>query len=77
MLPTSSFSTTGGLSTLCDCSEDARPWTSWTQENPGRRFYGCRFWRRGGGSGCQYFKWLDPPIDLRAKTVILTLLKEK
>ncbi|OMO62967.1 Zinc finger, GRF-type [Corchorus olitorius] len=26
----------------CYCDEKAPRWTSWTDENPGRRFYGCK-----------------------------------
>ncbi|KAL8457714.1 hypothetical protein ACS0TY_035544 [Phlomoides rotata] len=77
MSSTSSFLTSPvGRYAICFCRQEARVRTSWTVDNPGRRFFGCRFWKVDGG-GCNFFKWLDDPIEDRSKTVILSLLKEK
>ncbi|KAL8525753.1 hypothetical protein ACS0TY_015115 [Phlomoides rotata] len=76
MSSTSSFSPAGCRSSFCFCAQEARLHTSWTVDNPGRRFFGCRFWKVDGG-GCKYFNWLDDPIEERAKSVILSLLKKK
>ncbi|KAL8516349.1 hypothetical protein ACS0TY_014853 [Phlomoides rotata] len=71
-----SSSLAGCRSSFCFCAQEAHLRTSWTVDNPGRRFFGCRFWKVDGG-GCKYFNWLDDPIEERAKSVILSLLKEK
>ncbi|KAG8380616.1 hypothetical protein BUALT_Bualt06G0034200 [Buddleja alternifolia] len=44
--------------------------TSWTSDNPGRRFYGCIL----GRSGCTFFDWYDPRMCARAKVLIPGLL---
>ncbi|XP_057770851.1 uncharacterized protein LOC130990642 [Salvia miltiorrhiza] len=66
---------------FCECQTDGRRlraviMTSWTDENPGRRFYGCRNWKM---KNCGYFDWLDEPISERAKDVIneLKVMKNK
>ncbi|KAG8377561.1 hypothetical protein BUALT_Bualt08G0045900 [Buddleja alternifolia] len=46
--------------------------TSWTSDNPGRRFYGCIL----GRSGCTFFDWYDPPMCARAKVLIPGLLRK-
>nr|XP_027072181.1 uncharacterized protein LOC113696989 [Coffea arabica] len=43
----------------CNCGVPARVKTSWTAENPGKRFYGCAYYEHNGGGGCVYFKWYD------------------
>ncbi|KAL8478324.1 hypothetical protein ACS0TY_030294 [Phlomoides rotata] len=72
----SSFSNAEGSGVLCKCLEEARLRTSWTDVNPGRRFYGCRYWGVNGG-GCDFFKWFDGEMSGRARTLILNLLREK
>ncbi|XP_057788896.1 uncharacterized protein LOC131005819 [Salvia miltiorrhiza] len=47
--------------------------TSWTEDNPGRRFYGCRNWKT---KNCGYFDWMDEPMSERAKEVINDLERE-
>ncbi|XP_057768008.1 uncharacterized protein LOC130988235 [Salvia miltiorrhiza] len=47
--------------------------TSWTEDNPGRRFYGCRNWKT---KNCGYFDWMDEPMSERAKEVINDLKRE-
>ncbi|CAA0827603.1 Unknown protein [Striga hermonthica] len=58
---------------FCHCGKRAQVRTSWTQENPGRRFNGCKDWNRGG---CTFFFWADPPIPNRASEIISTLHTE-
>ncbi|GER33799.1 GRF zinc finger containing protein [Striga asiatica] len=48
--------------------------TSWTTENPGRRFQACLKNEEGGG--CVLFDWYDPPMCRRAKALIPRLLKK-
>ncbi|TYI39424.1 hypothetical protein ES332_A02G097500v1 [Gossypium tomentosum] len=40
----------------CHCNKLAPRDTSWSDLNPGRRFYGCSDFRDGG---CDFFKWYD------------------
>uniref|UniRef100_A0A2N9J4M7 GRF-type domain-containing protein n=1 Tax=Fagus sylvatica TaxID=28930 RepID=A0A2N9J4M7_FAGSY len=67
----SSSSTSSNLSSrirLCHCREKVVKVTSWTAQNPGRRFYGCvNYW---SGNGCNYFEWADDVICERGKEVI-------
>ncbi|GMY18095.1 hypothetical protein FCV25MIE_13334 [Fagus crenata] len=66
-----SSSTSSSLSSrirLCNCREKLVKVTSWTAQNPGRRFYGCvNYW---SGNGCNYFEWVDDVICERGKEVI-------
>ena len=55
----------------CDCGLITRRWTSWTDDNPGRRFFGCS--QYGKRSHCKFFEWYDPPICPRGAEVILDL----
>ncbi|XP_019198154.1 PREDICTED: uncharacterized protein LOC109191957 [Ipomoea nil] len=59
----------------CRCGHQLKIRTSWTNENPGRRFWQCS----GGGShrqvGCGFVDWYDPPMCYRSKRIILGLLK--
>ncbi|KAL0421249.1 UNVERIFIED_CONTAM: hypothetical protein Slati_3147800 [Sesamum latifolium] len=52
----------------CFCGIRAPLRTSWTNDNPGRRFYSCPNCKSGG---CRFFTWDDPPMcvipDLRRK----------
>ncbi|CAH9110385.1 unnamed protein product [Cuscuta europaea] len=60
-------------STYCKCRNmngmvtKARLWTSWTDKNPGRRFYGCPYYKK---EGCGFFQWHDEQLTNRAKDVI-------
>ncbi|XP_009783062.1 uncharacterized protein [Nicotiana sylvestris] len=47
--------------------------TSWTQLNPGRRFFACKI--RKKKVGCDYFCWYDDKIPTQAKNIIWGLLK--
>ncbi|KAH1213807.1 hypothetical protein GmHk_14G041692 [Glycine max] len=50
--------------------------TSWTEENPGRRFYGCCLYKDTGRRGCNFFQWHDPVGNNRQKKIIVGLMKE-
>ncbi|XP_057775181.1 uncharacterized protein LOC130994166 [Salvia miltiorrhiza] len=47
--------------------------TSWTNDIPGRRFYGCRNWKT---KNCGFFDWYDEPMSERAREVINHLKNE-
>ena len=52
------------MSILCGCGELARCRTSWTQNNPGRRFLGCPNFM-DASRNCNYFRWVDGPLPNR------------
>ncbi|KAL2508760.1 uncharacterized protein Fot_32407 [Forsythia ovata] len=58
----------------CFCGQSFVTRTSWTEKNPGMRFWGCSFY--GRPDACDYFYWLDPPPYPRYKKVINGLLKK-
>ncbi|GMY33460.1 hypothetical protein FCV25MIE_28702 [Fagus crenata] len=66
-----SSSTSSSLSSrirLCHCREKLVKVTSWTAQNPGRRFYGCvNYW---SSNECYYFEWADDVICEHSKEVI-------
>ncbi|CAA0840855.1 DNA topoisomerase 3-alpha [Striga hermonthica] len=55
------------------CGKRAVLHTSWTDDNPGRRFHSCLKWKRGG---CKFFDWEDPPMCRRAMAIIPGLLRK-
>ena len=57
---------------FCHCGRLAILKTSWTDDNPGRRFFGYTKKR----SGCGFFRWEDPPMCARAKVIIPGLLRK-
>nr|XP_004488631.1 uncharacterized protein LOC101512886 [Cicer arietinum] len=72
----------------CLCGLESPLCTSWTSENPGRRFHGCGFYKLQGTScfaamlfqlqgkkSCNFFDWFDEPMTERAKEVIMSLMK--
>ncbi|XP_021833751.1 uncharacterized protein LOC110773532 [Prunus avium] len=58
---------------ICHCGNQCRLTTSWTDNNPGRRFWGCADY--GVRRGCAFFEWYDPQVCERSKIVICGLLK--
>ncbi|CAA0830690.1 zinc ion binding [Striga hermonthica] len=47
--------------------------TSWTTDNPGRRFYSCLGYKNGG---CNFFSWVDPLTCDRSQKIMPELLKK-
>ncbi|XP_058733936.1 uncharacterized protein LOC131605617 [Vicia villosa] len=58
----------------CHCGLDAPLMTSWTDTNPGRRFYGCGMYKLQGFKKCSNFVWLDEEMNTGAKEVISSLI---
>ncbi|KAL8248771.1 hypothetical protein R6Q59_005639 [Mikania micrantha] len=58
---------------VCHCGRFAIVRTSWTNQNPGRRFYSCPM----QGTKCRFIGWVDPPMCPRSKEIIPDLLKSK
>ncbi|KAL2505672.1 Uncharacterized protein Adt_21293 [Abeliophyllum distichum] len=59
---------------ICCCGQIFATRTSWTENNPGRRFRGCCFY--GRPNACNYFSWVDPPPHPRYKNLINGLLRK-
>ncbi|KAK6121476.1 hypothetical protein DH2020_044784 [Rehmannia glutinosa] len=57
----------------CYCGRRAVLRTSWTDDNPGRRFHSCLQY---SGGGCSFFDWEDPPMCRRSKVIIPGLLRK-
>jgi hypothetical protein len=57
----------------CWCDIESPLMTSWTYENPGRRFYGCGGFKVMRKKGCNHFEWFDEEMSFRAKEVIRSL----
>ncbi|CAB4278331.1 unnamed protein product [Prunus armeniaca] len=58
---------------ICHWGNQCRLMTSRTDNNPGRRFWGCADY--GVRRGCAFFEWYDPQVCERSKIVICRLLK--
>ncbi|OMO72776.1 Zinc finger, GRF-type [Corchorus olitorius] len=63
----------GGDPIMCFCHKIAPRWTSWTNGNPGRRFYGCPKFLEGKPYCKKFHVWHDESFPDRAKEVILEL----
>ncbi|KAK6158799.1 hypothetical protein DH2020_006113 [Rehmannia glutinosa] len=57
----------------CYCGRRAVLRTSWTDDNPGRRFHACLQY---SGGGCSFFDWEDPPMCRRSRVIIPGLLRK-
>ncbi|OIT38883.1 hypothetical protein A4A49_58329 [Nicotiana attenuata] len=56
------------------CGRVALFQTSWTDENPGRRFYCCHLSKAPGA--CEFFRWHDDQMPDQTRTVIYGLLRK-
>ncbi|KAL3622498.1 hypothetical protein CASFOL_033909 [Castilleja foliolosa] len=54
----------------CFCGLRAPMWTSWTDDNPSRRFIGCPNYK-DSSSNCKFFCWVDPELGEGAKRAVL------
>ncbi|XP_021773610.1 uncharacterized protein LOC110737581 [Chenopodium quinoa] len=63
----------------CKCGVPFAKLTSWTRENPGRKFRTCKFYDTVTESrGCKVFEWVDEPDGTAWQTeVINNLLLDK
>ncbi|XP_021728174.1 uncharacterized protein LOC110695235 [Chenopodium quinoa] len=63
----------------CKCGVPLAKLTSWTRENPGRKFRTCKFYDPVTESkGCKSFEWVDEPDGTAWQTeVINNLLLDK
>ncbi|KAL4297468.1 hypothetical protein GQ457_12G008700 [Hibiscus cannabinus] len=63
-------------SPICRCGKPVMLKTSWSDENPGRRFFGCNNYGNRLCKSCNFFQWYDPPLDHRAKVLLVGLLRK-
>ncbi|CAN1128514.1 hypothetical protein LINPERHAP2_LOCUS4680 [Linum perenne] len=56
----------------CGCGQMAVIRTSWTENNPGRPYFGCGRYGRVGS--CKFFWWVDPELDEYVKHILVGLL---
>ncbi|KAL2938979.1 Heat shock factor protein 1 [Bienertia sinuspersici] len=62
----------------CGCGIPVARRTSWTHENPGRKFVACKFYNAETGQrGCNKFEWLDEDIVDWQRDVTNVLIDEK
>ncbi|KAG8479745.1 hypothetical protein CXB51_029634 [Gossypium anomalum] len=61
---------------VCYCGNPVKLNTSWSNNNPGRRFFGCKKFDNAFQKPCQFFSWFDPPLTPRLRVVLLGLLKK-
>lgn len=62
----------------CGCGFPAARRTSWTHENPGRKFVACKFFNHETGHrGCNTFEWVDDDILDWQRDVTNVLVAEK
>ncbi|KAH1084398.1 hypothetical protein J1N35_024159 [Gossypium stocksii] len=61
---------------VCYCGNPAKLNMSWSNDNPGRRFFGCKKFGNGFRQLCRFFSWFDPPLTPRSRFVVLGLLKK-
>ena len=51
------------VETECKCHLPLMKLTSWTEDNPCRRFVVCPNRYKPGTKKCKYYDWLDPELD--------------
>ncbi|KAK5770600.1 hypothetical protein PVK06_046751 [Gossypium arboreum] len=61
---------------VCYCGNSAKLNTCWSNNNLGRRFFGCKQFDSGFRKSCRFFSWFDPPLTPRLRVVLLGLLKK-
>ncbi|KAH1129834.1 hypothetical protein J1N35_001212 [Gossypium stocksii] len=61
---------------LCYYGNPAKLNMSWSYDNPGRRFFGCKKFGNRFRKPCRFFSWFDPPLTPRSRVVLLRLLKK-
>ncbi|KAL3614656.1 hypothetical protein CASFOL_041413 [Castilleja foliolosa] len=64
----------GNAAVRCHCGIQLELVTSWTDDNPGRRFQACPNYKMP--SCCGFFRWFDEEMCSRSKEVIPGLLRK-
>ncbi|KAL4346390.1 hypothetical protein GQ457_17G020530 [Hibiscus cannabinus] len=61
---------------ICKCGKETMLKTAWSDDNPRRRFYGCSNYGNRFQKSCNFFRWYEPPMDPRAKVLLVGLLRK-
>ncbi|MBA0666466.1 hypothetical protein Goklo_002871, partial [Gossypium klotzschianum] len=61
---------------VCYCGNLAKLNTYWSNNNPGRRFFGCKKFDSGFRKPCQFFSWFGPPLMPHSRIMLLDLLRK-
>ncbi|TYI05640.1 hypothetical protein ES332_A10G103500v1 [Gossypium tomentosum] len=61
---------------VCHCGNPSKLNTSWSNGNPGRRFFGCKKFGSRFRKPCRFFSWFDPLLTSHSRIVLLGLLKK-
>ncbi|KAH1120748.1 hypothetical protein J1N35_003908 [Gossypium stocksii] len=61
---------------VCYCGNLAKLNMPWSNDNPGRRFFGCTKFGSGFRKPCRFFSWFDLPLMPHSRFVVLGLLKK-
>ncbi|KAB2047549.1 hypothetical protein ERO13_A13G051550v2 [Gossypium hirsutum] len=61
---------------VCHCRNPAKLNMSWSNDNPDRRFFGCKKFDSRFQKPCRFFSWFDPPLTPHSRIVLLGLLKK-
>ncbi|KAH1221570.1 hypothetical protein GmHk_12G034953 [Glycine max] len=72
----SSYTSEARSRMMCLCNIKAPLVTSWTEDNPGKHFYGCGLYKVTGRKMYNYFEWHDPITNSRQKRIIVALVKK-
>ncbi|KAH1203674.1 hypothetical protein GmHk_17G049850 [Glycine max] len=72
----SSYTSEARSHVLCLCNVEAPLVTLWTEDNPGRRFYGCGLYKVTGRKWYNYFEWHDSVANIRQKKIMVALMKK-
>ena len=71
----SHYSSNSSQQVLCFCGSKAPPKTAQTENNPGRRFYGCQNYKSNMQKQYSFFQWFDPPTCSGGKEFSIVMLK--
>ncbi|KAL5185247.1 hypothetical protein HKD37_17G048779 [Glycine soja] len=72
----SSYTSEARSHVLCLCNVEAPLVTLWTEDNPGRCFYGCGLYKVTGRKWYNYFEWHDSVANIRQKKIMVALMKK-
>ena len=60
----------------CYCGEGAPYLVSWSDKNPAKRYYGCKYWP-DEKEDCGYFDWYDDGLSERYKQMLNEIKPKK
>ncbi|KAG2629090.1 hypothetical protein PVAP13_3KG400702, partial [Panicum virgatum] len=55
---------------FCHCGTRAALWISWSDDNPGRRYFKCYNAQSGG---CDFMGWYEGPVDVFVHGLLIDL----